>query len=293
MRKVLVEEAVAISKELYLGILLDRAKSSPVIIASESGGMNIEEVAATDPDRVARVPVHPAAGLRSYQLRRICSCLGLEKSLWKKASALLESLYGLYLAKDASLVEINPLVVTEDGNLVALDAKVQVDDNALFRHPDVVALRDRDEEHHLEAEAAEQNLNYIKLDGNIGCMVNGAGLAMATMDLIQYVGGEPANFLDVGGGASAESVEKAFRIILADPRVEAILINIFGGIVRCDRVAQGVMEAAGKVDLNVPVVVRLEGTNADKARDMLNGSALEFSVAGTLREAAEKAVSLV
>jgi len=284
---------VAIKKELYLGLLLDRATSRPVIIASASGGMDIEEVAEKDPAKVLREPVDPCAGLRAYQIRRICAILELEKAQMKQAGKLLQNLYRLYLEKDASLVEINPLVVTEGGDLIALDAKLQVDDNAMFRQKDVAELRDTAEEHPLEVEASKHDVNYIKLDGNIGCMVNGAGLAMATMDLIQYVGGEPANFLDVGGGASADSVEKAFRIILGDPLVKAILINIFGGIVRCDRVAAGVMEAAKKVDLKVPVVIRLEGTNAEEAREMLNRSNLEFAVARTLREAAEKAVSLV
>jgi succinyl-CoA synthetase beta subunit len=292
VRKVLVEEAVAIRKELYLGMLLDRSTALPVIIASQAGGMEIEQVAARNPEQVLREGVEPCAGFRSYQVRRICQILGIEKAQMKQASSLLQNLVRLYLETDASLVEINPLVITEAGDLVALDAKLQVDDNALFRHPEIVAMRDLGEEHPLEVEASRSDLNYIKLDGNIGCMVNGAGLAMATMDLIQYVGGAPANFLDVGGGASADSVEKAFRIILGDPRVQAILINIFGGIVRCDRVAAGVMEAAKKVDLRVPVVIRLEGTNAEEARQMLNGSGLTFSVAGTLREAAEKAVSL-
>jgi len=292
VRKVLVEQGVAIRRELYLSVLLDRSTRRPVIIASAAGGMEIEEVAARDPARVLREGLDPCAGLRAFQTRRICGFLGLGNPERKQAGSLLESLVRLYLEKDASLVEINPLVVTEAGELVALDAKVQLDDNALYRHPDLAAMRDEGEEHPLEVEASRHDLNYIKLDGNIGCMVNGAGLAMATMDLIQYVGGEPANFLDVGGGASADSVEKAFRIILGDPRVKAILINIFGGIVRCDRVAAGVMEAAGKVDLHVPVVIRLEGTNAEEARDMLNRSSLKFSVAGTLREAAEMAVNL-
>ncbi len=291
--RILVEEGVAIKKELYLSVLLERSTSRPVIIASEAGGMEIEEVAAKDPDKVLREIVDPSAGLRSYQIRRICDILGLEKAQMKQAGKLLQNLYRLYMEKDVSLVEINPLVVTEAGDLYALDAKLQVDDNALYRHPEIVELRDVAEEHPLEVEASKHDLNYIKLDGNIGCMVNGAGLAMATMDLIQYVGGEPANFLDVGGGASADSVEKALRIILGDPRVQAILINIFGGIVRCDRVAAGVMEAAKNVDLKVPVVIRLEGTNAEEAREMLNNSDLEFSVASTLRDAAEKAVALI
>jgi len=293
VRCVLVEQAVSIRKELYLSMLLDRSTRRPVIIASAAGGMDIEEVAAREPQRVLREGLDPCAGLRAYQIRRICESLGLEKPQLKQAASLLQALVRLYLEKDATLVEVNPLVVTEAGDLVALDAKVQVDDNALYRHRDVAAMRDEGEEHPLEVEASRHDLNDIKLDGNIGCMVNGAGLAMATMDLIQYVGGERANFLDVGGGASAESVERAFRIILGDPRVRAILINIFGGIVRCDRVATGVMEAAKNVDLQVPVVIRLEGTNAEEAREMLNRSTLRFAVAGTLREAAEKAVALV
>ncbi len=293
VRKVLVEGGVAIKKELYLSILVDRSCNSPIFITSEAGGMNIEEVADKTPEKVLREPVDPALGLRSYQIRRIAESLGLEGKQVREAGKVLQNLYRLFMEKDASMLEINPLVLTEDGGLVALDAKLQFEDNALFRHPDVVELRDVEEEDPLEVKASEADLNYIKLDGNIGCMVNGAGLAMATMDLIQYVGGRPANFLDVGGGASAESVEKAFRLILADPNVEAILINIFGGIVRCDRVAQGVIEAAKRVELKVPVVVRLEGTNAEEARAMLAASDLSFSVADTLQNAAEKIVSIL
>ncbi len=291
VRKVLIEEGVAIQKELYLSMLVDRASNAPVIICSEAGGMEIEEVAAKTPEKVLRETVEPNLGLRTYQTRRIAEALGLSGPAVRQAGRMLSNLYRLFQEKDASLLEINPLVVTESGDLIALDAKLQFDDNALFRHDEIVALRDIDEEDPLEAQAGELNLSYIRLDGNIGCMVNGAGLAMATMDLIQYVGGSPANFLDVGGGASAASVEKAFRIILADPRVKAILINIFGGIVRCDRVAQGVAEAAGNVDLKVPVVVRLEGTNAGEARDILEASTIDFVVAGNLREAAEKVVA--
>jgi succinyl-CoA synthetase beta subunit len=255
--------------------------------------MEIEEVAAKEPDKVLRERVDPFAGLRAYQTRRIAKSLGLEGQQVREAAKMLAGLYKLFLEKDASLLEINPLVVTEEGSLIALDAKLQVDDNALYRRKEIAVLRDIQEEDPLEAEADENNLSYIRLDGNIGCMVNGAGLAMATMDLIQYVGGQPANFLDVGGGASAASVEQAFRIILADHRVKAILINIFGGIVRCDRVAQGVIDSAKNVDLNIPVVVRLEGTNAEEARAMLEGSSLEFGVANTLQEAAEKVVSSI
>ena len=291
VRKVLVEEGVAIQKELYLSMLVDRAVNEPVIICSEAGGMDIEEVAAKTPGKIHREVIDPALGLRAYQTRRIAQALGLTGPAVRQAGKMLGNLYRLFGEKDASLVEINPLVLTASGDLVALDAKLQFDDNALFRHEEILALRDIEEEDPLEAEAGELNLSYIRLQGNIGCMVNGAGLAMATMDLIQYVGGAPANFLDVGGGASAASVEKAFRIILADSRVKAILINIFGGIVRCDRVAQGVAEAAGKVDLKVPVVVRLEGTNAEEAREILEGSSIDFVVAHDLREAAEKVVS--
>ncbi len=291
VRKVLVEEGVAIAKELYLSMLVDRASNAPVIICSEAGGMEIEEVAAETPEKIHRETIDPALGLRAYQTRRIAKALGLTGPAVRQAGKMLAALYRLFGEKDASLVEINPLVVTEQGDLIALDAKLQFDDNAMFRHEEILALRDVEEEDPLEAQAGELNLSYIRLQGNIGCMVNGAGLAMATMDLIQYVGGAPANFLDVGGGASAASVEKAFRIILADTRVKAILINIFGGIVRCDRVAQGVAEAAGKVDLKVPVVVRLEGTNAEEARTILEGSSIEFVVAKNLRDAAEKVVS--
>ena len=293
VNRILVEAAVPIRKELYLGMLLDRSTNAPVIISSEAGGMEIEEVAAKEPDKVLREPVDPFAGLRAYQTRRIAKSLGLEGQQVREAAKMLAGLYKLFLEKDASLLEINPLVVTGEGSLIALDAKFQVDDNALYRRKEIVALRDIQEEDPLEAEADENNLSYIRLDGDIGCMVNGAGLAMATMDLIQYVGGQPANFLDVGGGASAASVEQALRIILADHRVKAILINIFGGIVRCDRVAQGVIDSAKNVDLNIPVVVRLEGTNAEEARTMLEGSSLEFLVANTLQEAAEEVVSLI
>jgi len=291
VRKVLVEEGVAIQKELYLSMLVDRGSNAPMIICSEAGGMEIEEVAAKTPEKVLQERVDPALGLRTYQTRRIAQSLGLTGPTVRQAGKMLGDLYRLFVEKDASLLEINPLVVTETGDLIALDAKLQFDDNALFRHEDVRALRDIEEEDPLEARASEADLSYIRLDGNIGCMVNGAGLAMATMDLIQYVGGTPANFLDVGGGASAASVEKAFRIILADSRVKAILINIFGGIVRCDRVAQGVAEAAGNVDLKVPVIVRLEGTNAEEARTILEESTIDFVVANNLREAAEKVVS--
>ena len=293
VRKILVEEALRIQSELYLSLLVDRATCKTAIISSQAGGMDIEEVAAKTPDKIHRELVDPFLGLRAFQTRRIVKGLGLDGKAARQAQQMLAALCRLFREKDASLVEINPLVLTEDGALYALDAKLQFDDNALYRHEDVAALRDKDEEDPLEVEAGEANLNYIRLDGNIGCMVNGAGLAMATMDLIQLEGGRPANFLDVGGGASAASVEKALRIILGDPRVRGILINIFGGIVRCDRVAQGVIEAAKRVALTVPVVVRLEGTNAEEARTMLREANLNFAVASSLREAAKKVVELL
>lgn len=293
VRMVLVEEALSIRSELYLSLLVDRASCKIAIVSSPAGGMEIEEVAAKTPERIHRETVDPLIGLRPFQARRVAARLGLTGKTARQAQQMLANLYRLFREKDASLVEINPLVVTDQEDLYALDAKLQFDDNALFRHEDISKLRDKGEEDPLEVEAGEANLNYIRLDGDIGCMVNGAGLAMATMDLIQIEGGRPANFLDVGGGASAASVEKALRIILADPRVKGILINIFGGIVRCDRVAQGVIEAASRVTLNVPVVVRLEGTHAEEARSMLSGAGLRFEVAESFRDAACKVVELV
>ena len=293
VRRILIEEALRIKTELYLSLLVDRATCKTAVICSQAGGMDIEEVAAKTPDRIHRELVDPFLGLRAFQTRRLVKGLGLEGKAARQAQQMLAALFRLFREKDASLVEINPLVLTEEGELYALDAKMQFDDNALYRHEEIAVLRDKDEEDPLEVEAGEANLNYIRLDGNIGCMVNGAGLAMATMDLIQLEGGRPANFLDVGGGASAASVEKALRIILADPRVKAILINIFGGIVRCDRVAQGVIDAANRVALTVPVVVRLEGTNAQEARTMLQEANLNFGVASSLRDAAKKVVELL
>lgn len=293
VRMVLVEEALSIRSELYLSLLVDRASCKIAIVSSPAGGMDIEEVAAKTPERIHRETVDPFIGLRPFQARRVAARLGLTGKAARQAQQMLANLYRLFREKDASLVEINPLVVTDQDDLYALDAKLQFDDNALFRHEEIAKLRDKGEEDPLEVEAGEANLNYIRLDGDIGCMVNGAGLAMATMDLIQMEGGRPANFLDVGGGASAASVEKALRIILADPRVKGILINIFGGIVRCDRVAQGVIEAASRVRLNVPVVVRLEGTHAEEARSMLSGAGLRFEVAESFRDAARKVVELV
>jgi len=292
VRKVLVEEAVRIKKELYLGVVIDRTAAMPVVMASESGGMEIEEVAATDPGKILRVHVNPGLGLLPFQARSAAFGLGLPADLIPSWSNLLASLYRAFAEKDSSLVEINPLVILEDGRLLALDAKMNFDDNALFRHPEIQELRDLEEEDPLEVEASRYNVNYIKLDGAIGCMVNGAGLAMATMDMIKLCGGEPANFLDVGGGATAEQVENAFRILLSDSNVKAILINIFGGILRCDVLAQGVIEAASKLRVEVPVVVRLEGTNVEKGRSLLRGSGLNFTVASGMRDAAEKAIRL-
>jgi succinyl-CoA synthetase beta subunit len=292
VRKVLVEEALKVRKELYLGAIMDRTSARPVLIASESGGMEIEEVAATHPEKILRAKVDPGMGLLPFQARRVAFGLGLPADLISPWGHLMSSLYRVLVEKDASLVEINPLVWLEDGRLLALDAKMNLDDNALFRHPEMRELRDVEEEDPLEVEASRYQVNYIKLEGNIGCMVNGAGLAMATMDIIKLCGGEPANFLDVGGGASAEQVENAFRILVSDPKVKAILINIFGGILRCDILARGVIEAASKLKVEVPVVVRLEGTNVEEGRKILQGSGLNFSVAAGMQDAAEKAIGL-
>ena len=286
VQQALVEKASDIERELYLGITLDRAQSKPVVMASQEGGMEIEEVAAETPEKILKETVDPGVGLQAFQATRLAFGLGFEGKQVRQAANFILSLYKAYVDADCSLVEINPLVVTADGQLLALDAKIDIDDNALFRHPDLAEMRDLDEEEELEVEAAKYDLNYIKLDGNIGCMVNGAGLAMATMDIIKLSGAEPANFLDVGGGASAETVENGFRILLSDPNVKAILINIFGGIVRCDRVAAGVIKARKKIEVNVPVVVRLAGTNADVAAEMLENSDMDFAVGQGLKDAA-------
>ena len=286
--RVLIEEGIGIAKELYAGMLLDRAQSKNVMMVSTEGGMEIEKVAAETPEKIIRVAIDPATGFQAYHARQLAFGLGLTGDAFKNGVKFLTALARAYEAIDASLFEINPLVITTDGRVLALDAKVNLDDNALYRHPEFVALRDLDEEAPLEIEASKYNLNYIKLDGNVGCMVNGAGLAMGTMDIIKLAGGEPANFLDVGGGASAETVENGFRIILSDPHVKAILINIFGGIVRCDRIANDVVQAARNIDIHVPIVVRLAGTNADEAAVILQESGLNFEVAGTLKEAADK-----
>tara|TARA_B100000809_G_scaffold222514_1_gene231538 strand:- start:1242 stop:2399 length:1158 start_codon:yes stop_codon:yes gene_type:complete len=290
VKQVLVEKAGDIARELYLGITLDRARGRDVIMASQEGGVEIEEVAANNPDAILRELVHPGLGLLPFQATRLAFGLGLEGKAVRAGAKMLMALYKAYQATDCSLAEINPLVVTGSGDVVALDAKINFDDNADYRHADHADLRDLDEEDALEVEASNFGLNYIKLDGNIGCMVNGAGLAMATMDIIKLAGGEPANFLDVGGGASAETVENGFRILLSDPNVKAILINIFGGIVRCDRVAEGVIQARTNIDVKVPIVVRLAGTNADIAADMLEKSGLNFTVGEGLQDAAQKAV---
>ena len=292
VRTLLIEEALKIKQEFYLGIVLDRAISRFVFMASSAGGMDIEEVAANEPEKILKEAIDPAAGLQPFQARKLAFGIGLPKEVVNKAVKFMTSLYRAYVEMDASLAEINPFLLTEDGELYALDAKLNFDDNTLFRHKDYAELRDLNEEDPLEIEASKHDLNYIKLDGNIGCMVNGAGLAMATMDIIKLAGGEPANFLDVGGGASQERVENAFRILLSDKNVRAVLINIFGGIVRTDMVATGVVEAARKLGVKVPVVVRLEGTNVEKGREVIEQSGLGFVTASGMKDAAEKVVAL-
>ncbi len=288
VKRLLVEQGVNIDKEFYAGIVLDRSTGMNVIMVSTEGGMEIEKVAEESPEKIVKIFVDPAVGLRDFQVRELGFALGLSGEAMKQWAKFARALYRAYDETDASLFEINPLVLTKENTLIALDAKVNFDDNALFRHPEFAALRDLSEEDPLEVEASRSNLNYIKLDGNVGCMVNGAGLAMATMDIIKLAGGEPANFLDVGGGANAETVANGFRIILGDPNVKALLINIFGGIVRCDRVAAGVIEASRLVKPHVPIVVRLEGTNAEEAGKLLDESGLNFLVAKGLKDAAEK-----
>ncbi len=292
INEVYVESGSAIARELYLSLLLDRERSRIAFVASAAGGMNIEEVAAHEPSRILRVDVDPAAGLQSFQCRRLAFGLGLAGKQFAEFERIARALYALYLEKDLSLVEINPLIVTKEGALVALDAKINVEANALFRQPGLASLRDPSQEDPMESEAAEHELNYVALDGNIACMVNGAGLAMATMDLIKLHGGEPANFLDVGGTATAERVTAAFRLILSNARAKAVLVNIFGGIVRCDVIAEGIIQAVRQVGVEVPVIVRLEGTNADQARKLLASSKLSITVAGDVADAAAKAVRL-
>ncbi|MCX6161416.1 MAG: ADP-forming succinate--CoA ligase subunit beta [Ignavibacteriae bacterium] len=283
-----IAEGLDYKKELYLGILLDRSNSKNVIMASTEGGVEIEKVAAETPEKIIKVWVDPLAGIQSYQARELAFGLNLKGAAFKDFIKFITALYKAYEETDASLLEINPLIITNDDRILALDAKVNLDDNSDYRHKDYEALRDLNEEDPLEVEASKSNLNYIKLDGNVGCMVNGAGLAMGTMDLIKLAGAEPANFLDVGGSASAETVENGFKIILSDPNVKAILINIFGGIVRCDRVANGVVQASHNLKINIPVVVRLQGTNAEEARIIIAESGLNLIPADTLKDAAEK-----
>ncbi len=293
VRKVYVEAGSAIARELYLALTFDRGSESFAIIASTEGGMDIEEVAASTPEKIHTEFVDALAGIQGYQIRKIARALELDPGQGKKLEAFLRGLFALYLEKDASLVEINPLVVTEEGDLLALDGKLNFDDNALYRHPEIAALRDPDEEDPRERAAAEIDLAYVGLDGSIGCMVNGAGLAMATLDQITASGGSPANFLDAGGGADKEKVKEAFKLILRDDKVKAILVNIFGGIVRCDLIAEGVVAAADELSVGVPLVVRLQGTNAEEGRQILADSNLDITPAETFREAAEKAVAAV
>jgi len=292
VQRVLVEQGLKIKRELYLGLVLDRATERPVLMASQEGGVEIEKVAEETPDRIHKEFIHPGAGLSAFQTRKLAFALGLEGPQIAQASKLMTSLYEAFVATDASLIEINPLIVTEDGSLLALDAKMTFDDNALYRHPDLKELRDAAEEEPLEVEASKFSLNYIKLDGTIGCMVNGAGLAMATMDIIKLAGGEPANFLDVGGGANAEQIRNAFKILMSDTSVKAVLINIFGGILRCDVLAEGVIAAVKELGVPVPIVIRMEGTNVEQGKQMLKESGLNFTTADTMSEAADKVVAL-
>jgi succinyl-CoA synthetase beta subunit len=288
VRRLLIEEGMNIDREFYVGITLDRATSQNVLMVSTEGGMEIEKVAEETPDKLLKIQVDPLYGLQGFQAREAAFFLNLEGEQFRNAVQFVTALYNAYTAIDASLAEINPLVVTREGRVLALDAKINFDGNALFRHKNFLELRDISEEDPLEVEASKSNLNYVRLDGNVGCMVNGAGLAMGTMDMIQLAGGKPANFLDVGGGASPQTVEEGFKIILSDRNVKAILVNIFGGIVRCDRVAGGIIEAAKNIDLHLPVIVRLEGTNADIARNMLDESGLNLISASGLRDAAQQ-----
>jgi len=290
--RVLVEEGLQMTRELYLSLVLDRASGKPVMMASAAGGMDIEEVAAATPEKIVKVFIEPGVGLVPFEARRIGFAIGLDGPQVGKAVKLMSSLYDAFVATDASLVEINPLVVTAAGDLLALDAKVNFDDNALYRHPDLRDLRDLGEEDPLEIEASKFSLNYIHLDGNIGCMVNGAGLAMATMDIIKLAGGEPANFLDVGGGANAEQIRNAFKILMSDKNVKAVLINIFGGILRCDVLAQGVIAAVKDLSVAMPIVIRMEGTNVEEGKAMLKESGLNFTTADSMSEAANKVVQL-
>jgi len=293
VHKVLVEEGVNIAQEMYLGITVDRGRECPVLIASKEGGMEIEELAKTSPEKIIKEWVDPGVGLKPFQISKIAFGLQLDASLRRPVSQLIANLYRLFVDKDCSLAEINPLVVTREGQAIALDAKLNFDDNGLTRHKEVADLRDVLEEEPLEVEASKYNLNYIKLDGNVGCMVNGAGLAMATMDMIKLAGGMPANFLDVGGGATAEMVKNGLKILVADPNVKAILINIFGGILRCDTLAKGVIEATSEIKIELPIVIRMEGTNVEIGRKLLNESNLKLIVAKTMKEAAQKVIAAI
>jgi succinyl-CoA synthetase beta subunit len=290
VNKVLVAESADIAREIYFAVLLDRATAAPVIVASTEGGVEIEAVAAKSPEKIIREPINPLAGLQAFQTRKLAKQLGLESSQLKNASKLFEGLYRTFVAYDCSMVEVNPLVVTAKGDVLALDAKFNFDDNALYRHPEIAAMRDIAEEDPREVEASKHGLNYIGLDGNIACLVNGAGLAMATMDIIKFYGGEPANFLDVGGGATEEQVTEAFKILIADKKVKAILVNIFGGIMKCDVIAQGIINAAKTLKLSVPLVVRLEGTNVEAGKKLIADSGLSVIPADDLADAAQKAV---
>jgi succinyl-CoA synthetase beta subunit len=291
VERVLVEQGLSIQRELYLGLVLDRSSERPVLMVSPDGGVEIEKVAEETPERIFKEFVHPAIGLSAYQTRKLAFALGLQGAQVAQASRLMSAVYDAFVKTDASLVEINPLIVTADGSLLALDAKMNFDDNALYRHPDIKEMRDLAEEDPLEIEASKYSLNYIKLDGTVGCMVNGAGLAMATMDIIKLAGGEPANFLDVGGGANAEQIRNAFKILMSDKNVRAVLINIFGGILRCDVLAEGVIAAVKELGVPVPIVIRIEGTNVEKGKQMLRDSGLNFTTADDMKEAAEKVVA--
>jgi len=291
VNKVLVAESADIAREIYFAVLLDRATAAPLIVASTEGGVEIEAVAAKSPEKIIREPIDPLAGLQPYQGRKLAKQLGFESSQLKNASRLFEGLYRTFIAYDCSMVEVNPLVVTSKGQVLALDAKFNFDDNAVYRHPEIGAMRDIAEEDPREVEASKHDLNYIGLDGNIACLVNGAGLAMATMDIIKFYGGEPANFLDVGGGATEEQVTEAFKILIADKKVKAILVNIFGGIMKCDVIAEGIINAAKTVKLSVPLVVRLEGTNVEQGKQLLKESGIELIAADDLADAAQKVVT--
>jgi len=293
VKSVLVEEASNIARELYISVVLDRATSRPVIMASQDGGMDIEEVAEKTPERIIKEVVHPTIGLQAFQARKLAYALGIPKEGMKEAVQLISNLYKFFIEADCAMVEVNPLVVTADNRVFALDAKVSFDSNALYRHPEIVGYRDLDEEDPLEVEASRYNLNYIKLEGNVGCMVNGAGLAMATMDIIKQYGAAPANFLDVGGSATDEALENAFRILISDKSVQVVFINIFGGILRCDKLAEGVVKAAKKLDMKLPLVIRMKGTNVDLGKQILAQSGIQYAAADEMAEAAEKVASFL